>query len=64
MLRQWRILDSGIREIVETTGKVSDEAQKTRLEGEAGRNTLKDLLSQVREAEGAMKDLGEVVSEL
>ena len=57
-------LDSGIREIVETTGKVSDEAQKTRLEGEAGRNTLKDLLSQVREAEGAMKDLGEVVSEL
>jgi methyl-accepting chemotaxis protein len=39
-------LDSGIREIVTTTGRVSEEAQKTRTEGEAGRKTLEDLLRQ------------------
>ncbi len=33
-------LDSGIREIVTTTGRVSDEAQKTRTEGEAGRPSM------------------------
>ena len=57
-------LNSGIREIVKTTGNASDEAQKTRLEGEAGRNTLKDLLSQVREAGEAMRALVDVVNTL
>jgi len=57
-------LDSGIREIVRTTGKVSDESQKTRSEGEAGRNTLNDLLTQVRESGEAMKALVDVVNGL
>jgi methyl-accepting chemotaxis protein len=57
-------LDAGIREIVSTTGKVSDEAQKTRSEGEAGRNTLKDLLTQVSDAGEAMRALVDVVNGL
>ncbi len=57
-------LDSGIREIVTTTGRVSDEAQKTRSEGEAGRKTLDDLLSQVRESGEAMRALVDVVNGL
>ena len=57
-------LNSGIREIVKTTGNASGEAQKTRLEGEAGRNTLKDLLYQVREAGEAMRALVGVVNTL
>ena len=57
-------LDSGIREIVTTTGRVSEEAQKTRTEGEAGRKTLDDLLSQVRESGEAMRALVDVVNGL
>jgi len=57
-------LDSGIREIVTTTGRVSNEAQKTRTEGEAGRKTLEDLLSQVRESGEAMRALVDVVNGL
>ena len=57
-------LDSGIREIVTTTGRVSEEAQKTRTEGEAGRKTLDDLLSQGRESEEAMRALVDVVNGL
>ncbi len=57
-------LDSGIREIVTTTGRVSEEAQKTRTEGEAGRKTLVDLLSQVRESGEAMRALVDVVNGL
>ena len=64
LVQAMEILDSGIREIVATTGKVSAEAQKARSEGDTGRNALKDLLSQVQEAEMAMKNLGEVVTEL
>ena len=57
-------LDAGIREIVQATGKVSDESRKTRSEGEEGRNTLKDLLAQVREAGEAMRALVDVVNGL
>ena len=57
-------LDSGIREIVTATGRVSEEAQKTRTEGEAGRKTLEDLLSQVRESGEAMRALVDVVNGL
>jgi len=57
-------VDAGIREILATTGKVASESQKTRTEGEAGRKTLEDLLSQVREAGEAMQTLVEVVNGL
>ena len=57
-------LDSGIREIVTTTGRVSEEAQKTRTEGEAGRKTLEDLLDQGRESGEAMRALVDVVNGL
>ncbi len=57
-------LDSGIREIVAATGKVAAESQKTRSEGEAGRQTLEALLSQVLEAGEAMRALAEVVNGL
>ena len=57
-------LDLGIREIVTATGRVSEEAQKTRMEGEEGRKTLDDLLSQVRESGEAMRALVDVVNGL
>ena len=57
-------LDSGIREIVVATGKVAAESQKTRSEGEGGRQTLEALLSQVLEAGEAMRALVEVVNGL
>ncbi|EQD24205.1 MAG: Methyl-accepting chemotaxis sensory transducer [Leptospirillum sp. Group IV 'UBA BS'] len=57
-------LDDGIQEIAQATGKVSDESRKTRSEGEAGRNTLKNLLAQVREAGEAMRALVDVVNGL
>ena len=64
LLRAMEDLDAGIRDIVKTTGNASDEAQQTRYEGEAGRNTLKDLLSQVRDAGEAMRALVDVVNTL
>lgn len=57
-------LDSGIRKIVDVTAKVSGEARKTRSEGEAGRNTVNELLSQVQGAGEAMQALVEVVTAL
>ncbi len=57
-------LDSGIRKIVDVTGKVSAEARKTRSEGEDGRNTLGELLSKVQGAGEAMQALVDVVNGL
>jgi methyl-accepting chemotaxis protein len=62
--RSMEDLDAGIQEIVQATGKVSHESRKTRSEGEEGRNTLKDLLAQVREAGEAMRALVDEVNGL
>ncbi|EQD24425.1 MAG: Methyl-accepting chemotaxis sensory transducer [Leptospirillum sp. Group IV 'UBA BS'] len=57
-------IDAGIREIVGATNKVATESQKTRSEGDSGRKTLEDLLSQVQAAGEAMRNLVDVVNGL